>query len=167
LWGTRIGRDSQSQFVPGCIVAVATWRNLGRDAGWGPALEQLAIAAMKRGAILVNSARGGIVDEEALARALTSGALAAAALDVFADEPLSPESPLLELRNVVLSPHIGSGSISTRRRMVEIAVENLLAGLEGGAPCHTASPRPSQGTGEPGLPQAARKAGGRRTCAPR
>jgi len=90
-----------------------------------------AIAAMKPGAVLVNSARGGIVDEEALARALKSGALAGAALDVFADEPLSPESPLLELQNVVLAPHIGSGSIATRRRMAELAVRNLLAGLEG------------------------------------
>jgi len=94
-------------------------------------LDARTIATMKPGAILVNSARGGIVDEDALARAVGSGALAGAALDVFADEPLSSESPLLELQNVVLSPHIGSGSIATRRRMAELAVCNLLAGLEG------------------------------------
>jgi glyoxylate reductase len=106
-------------------------------------LDARAIATMKPGAILVNSARGGIVDEEALARALASGALAAAALDVFADEPLSPESPFLELCNVVLTPHIGSGSIATRRRMAELAVENLLAGLEGRPMPHCVNPAPS------------------------
>jgi glyoxylate reductase len=95
---------------------------------------------MKPGAILVNSARGGIVDEQALARALKSGALAGAALDVFEGEPLSPESPLLELRNVVLAPHIGSGSIATRRRMAELAVRNLLAGLEGRPLPHRVNP---------------------------
>ena len=90
-----------------------------------------AISRMKRGAILVNTARGGIVDEVALEQALASGALAAAGLDVFAEEPLDPCSPLLGCENVVLTPHIGSASVATRSRMAEIAVENLLAGLEG------------------------------------
>jgi glyoxylate reductase len=98
------------------------------------------IGRMKPGAVLVNTSRGGIVDEPALARALREGALAAAALDVFEGEPLDPASPLLELDNVVLTPHIGSASLATRRRMAALAVENLLAGLEGRPLPHCANP---------------------------
>jgi glyoxylate reductase len=89
------------------------------------------IASTRRGAILVNTARGGIVDETALAEALASGQLAAAALDVFEEEPLDPKSPLLTAPNLILAPHIGSASVATRRRMASLAVENLAAGLAG------------------------------------
>ncbi len=105
------------------------------------------IAACKPGAVLVNAARGGIVDEASLAKALTSGHLFAAALDVFADEPLDPKSPLLVAPNLVLTPHIGSASVATRHRMAALAVENLLAGLRGDPmaanAASTESPRPS------------------------
>jgi len=99
-----------------------------------------AFARMRPGAILVNTARGGIVDEGALVAALASGRLAAAALDVFETEPLEPGSPLLDAPNLVLTPHIGSASIATRTRMADLAVENLLAGLEGRPLPHCANP---------------------------
>lgn len=90
-----------------------------------------AIARMPRGVVLVNTARGGILSEDALCDALHAGHVAAAALDVFASEPLPPESRLLGAPNLTLTPHIGSASIATRARMADLAVENLLAGLEG------------------------------------
>jgi glyoxylate reductase len=96
------------------------------------------IAACKPGAVLVNAARGGIVDEDALAKALASGHLFAAALDVFAEEPLDPMSPLRRAPNLVLAPHIGSASMATRLRMAALAVENLIAGLQGDPMPHQA-----------------------------
>lgn len=100
-------------------------------AGTRGLLDGPALARMKRGAILVNTARGGIVDEAALAAALREGRLAAAGLDVFEREPVAPSNPLLRLPNVVLAPHIGSASVGTRERMARMAAENLLAGLAG------------------------------------
>ncbi|HBZ71424.1 MAG TPA: hypothetical protein DEP35_17520, partial [Deltaproteobacteria bacterium] len=81
------------------------------------------------GVRIINCARGGIVDEDALAEMLRSRRLAAAGLDVFAREPLPKTSPLLGLSNVVLTPHIGSASITTRARMIDLALANLEAGL--------------------------------------
>ena len=87
-----------------------------------------ALLQMKPTATLVNIARGGIVDEDALVDALAGGRLAAAGLDVFEGEPaVNPR--LLALRNVVLTPHIASGSLATRRAMVSLAVDNLIAAL--------------------------------------
>jgi glyoxylate reductase len=99
-----------------------------------------ALARMRPGAYLVNVARGGIVDEDALAAALASGRLAGAALDVFATEPLPPASPLFAAPHLVLTPHIGSASVRTRTRMADLAVENLLAGLRGERMPHCANP---------------------------
>ena len=89
------------------------------------------IAMMKPGAVLVNTARGGIVDEEALAGALDSGQLYAAGIDVFEQEPLTMDNPLLRHPRVVLAPHIGSATTLTRARMANIAVENAMAALRG------------------------------------
>ncbi len=91
-------------------------------------IDERALLQMKPTATLVNIARGGLVDEDALADALGNGRLAAAGLDVFEGEPaVNPR--LLALRNVVLTPHIASGSLATRRAMVSLAVDNLIAAL--------------------------------------
>lgn len=90
-----------------------------------------ALRRMKPSAILVNTARGDIVDQHALRRALHEGWIAGAALDVTSPEPLPPEDPLLEAPNLIVAPHIGSATASTRARMADIAVDNLLAGLAG------------------------------------
>ena len=100
-----------------------------------------ALARMKPGAILVNTSRGGIVDESALAEALGSGQLAAAALDVFEKEPISGHSPLLAAPNLVVAPHIGSATKTTRERMIALAIRNLQAGLAGAPLPHCANPQ--------------------------
>jgi gluconate 2-dehydrogenase len=83
---------------------------------------------MKPSATLTNIARGGIVDDAALADALRAGRIAAAGLDVFEGEP-HVHPGLLEVPNVVLTPHIASGSLATRRAMASLAVDNLIAAL--------------------------------------
>ncbi|PZP34591.1 MAG: D-glycerate dehydrogenase [Roseateles depolymerans] len=91
------------------------------------------LAQMKASATLVNVARGGIVDEQALADALRSGRLAAAGLDVFEGEP-KVNPVLLDLPNVVLTPHIASATMKTRLAMAGLAADNLIAALTGGTP---------------------------------
>lgn len=98
------------------------------------------IALMKPGAVLVNTARGGIVDEVALVAALASGRLSAAGIDVFAQEPVPAGHPLLTLPNVVLTPHIGSATAQTRARMADLATRNAIAALKGEHMPHCANP---------------------------
>jgi glyoxylate reductase len=86
---------------------------------------------MKANAILINTARGPVVDPEALFWALENHVITAAALDVTEPEPIPNDSPLLKLDNIIIAPHIASASKATRVRMAEMAVENLLAGLRG------------------------------------
>jgi glyoxylate reductase len=89
------------------------------------------LARMKATAILVNSARGELVDPDALGKALHAGAIAGAALDVTDPEPLPADHPLLEAPNLTVVPHIGSATAATRAKMADMAVDNLLAALDG------------------------------------
>lgn len=89
---------------------------------------------MKPTAYLINAARGAVVDEQALIGALEAGEIAGAALDVFEQEPVDPENPLLKMKQVTAVPHIGSATAKTREAMVMKAAENLVAGVTGGIP---------------------------------
>lgn len=116
------------------------------------------LRSMKPTAVLVNTARGPVIDQGALVRALEKGEIAAAGLDVMEEEPLPPGDPLLGAPNLVLLPHIGSASHRTRERMASLAVENCLAGLAGNRLAHCVNPRvydsplaaDRAGPGEPG-----------------
>jgi glyoxylate reductase len=89
------------------------------------------LARMKETALLVNTSRGGVVDQDALRAALIDGAIAGAALDVTDPEPLPADHPLLEAPNLLVVPHVGSATVGTRAKMAEMAVDNLLAALAG------------------------------------
>jgi gluconate 2-dehydrogenase len=122
-------------------------------------IDAAALAKMKPTATLVNIARGGIVDEIALAAALAHGRLAAAALDVYEGEPVRPE--LLALRNIVLSPHVGSATSATRRGWC-LAARNALAALGLG---RKPDGRPAPSTAKPrSRPVAAARVSPRRTA---
>ena len=92
----------------------------------GPLIGAAELAAMKRGAIIINTARGGIVDEVALADALRSGQIAAAALDVFDAEPPAPDHPLLAFEQVILTPHTAGLTREAAERMAVASVQNVL-----------------------------------------
>jgi glyoxylate reductase len=94
-------------------------------------IDAAALARMKSSAVLVNTARGPVVDQAALAEALREGTIAAAGLDVTDPEPMAPDDPLLQLDNCLVVPHIASASHATRGKMAEMAAANLLAGLRG------------------------------------
>lgn len=99
-------------------------------------IDAQSLQKMKSTAILINAARGPVVDTSALLQALREGWITAAGLDVTDPEPLPSEHPLYALSNCIITPHIGSASYNTRRRMAKIACQNVLAGLEGRALAH-------------------------------
>ncbi len=103
-------------------------------------IDAAALRRMKPTAILINTARGPIVDQAALVEALRSGVIAGAGLDVTTPEPLPADHPLAGMPNVVVLPHIGSASVATRTRMMQMAAENLLAGLAGRRLPHCVNP---------------------------
>jgi glyoxylate reductase len=98
------------------------------------------MALMKPGAILINTARGAVVDQRALYRSLKAGLLGGAGLDVTDPEPIAEDDPLVKLAKVVITPHIGSASHTSRNKMADIAAENIMAVLEGRLPRFCANP---------------------------
>jgi phosphoglycerate dehydrogenase-like enzyme len=94
------------------------------------------LALMRPQAVLVNAARGAVVDEDALAAALAAGRLKGAAVDVLAVEPPPTDHPLLARSDVLLSPHLAGSTNEARARMLAGALENLAGVLRGGAPAH-------------------------------
>jgi glyoxylate reductase len=94
-------------------------------------IDAAALKRMKPTALLINTARGGVVDQEALRAALIDGEIAGAALDVTDPEPLPADHPLLDAPNLLVVPHVGSATVRTRAKMAAMAVDNLLAALAG------------------------------------
>jgi len=121
----------RSDFVSIHVALADSTRNL---------LDAAKIATMKPGAVLINTARGGIVDERALSQALDSGHIYAAGLDVFEREPVPMDNPLLQHPRVVVVPHIGSATTLTRAKMVDRAVRNAIAALQGQPMPHCVNP---------------------------
>lgn len=113
---------SQADFI-----SVHTWLSPETSHMFG----ETQFKRMKKSAIFINAARGGIVDHQALYTALKEGRIAYAALDVTEPEPIPGDSPLLQLDNIIIVPHIASASVQTRTRMAVMAAENLIAGLRG------------------------------------
>ena len=103
-------------------------------------MNEQKLRLMKKTAYLINNSRGPVVDEKALYKALKEGWIAGAALDVFEQEPIPVDSPLLKLDNVVVAPHISSASLETRSRMAEMVAENLVAFFEGKKPPNLINP---------------------------
>lgn len=132
-WGTKVSFDElleRSDFVTLHVPYRNTTHYL---------IASAELRKMKSTAILLNTARGPVVHEQALVEALESGEIAGAGLDVFEEEPaVNPR--LLSLPNVVLAPHAGSASVATRDRMAEMAAQNLLACLEGRPPHSVVNP---------------------------
>lgn len=103
-------------------------------------ISRAQFALMKNTAVFVNTSRGPVVDQRALAEALASRRIFAAGIDVFEQEPVPPDDPLLKLDNVIVVPHIASASIPTRIRMATLAAENLVAVLQGKRPPNPVNP---------------------------
>jgi glyoxylate reductase len=113
-------------------------------------MDDAHLRMMKPGSILINTARGPVVDPDALYRALSSGPLSYAALDVTEPEPINPDSPLLTLDNIIIAPHIASASFQTRNRMAAMAAANLIAGLRGERLPNCVNPQVYEGKSEAG-----------------
>ena len=131
-----------ARYAQGHGIELVDLKTLFRDADFvsvnaplAPETEKLVnrahLALMKRSAFLINTARGGLVDEAALYEALAAGRIAGAGLDVFEVEPLPANSPLRQLENVLLSPHCAGGSIEAVVAMANRCVDNILAIRDG------------------------------------
>ena len=122
---------AESDFVCLCLPLTGATQNL---------IGARELALMKPSAILVNISRGRVLDEAALLQALAERRIRGAGLDVFVQEPLALDSPLLQLDNLVVTPHIGSATLETREAMARCAVDNLLAALAGERPANLVNP---------------------------
>jgi glyoxylate reductase len=132
----RVERELEARFLPlGALLAEVDVLSLHcpLTIETHHLINAAALGRMKQGAFLVNTTRGPVVDEVALAASLRSGHLAGAGLDVYEHEPRIHPG-LLELDNVVLMPHIGSATVETREAMAMLAVDNVLAVLRGEPP---------------------------------
>ena len=89
------------------------------------------LSRMKQSAILINTARGGLVDEQALTNALNAGVIAGALLDVCSTEPIGADNPLLSAKNCVLTPHVAWATVEARQRLMQATAENVAAFLQG------------------------------------
>ena len=125
----------QSDFVMVSCALTAETRHL---------IGERELGLMKPTAVLVNIARGPIVDQRALYRALVDRKIWAAGLDVFEVEPVPMDEPLLKLDNVVVPPHLGSASTATRIKMATMAAENCLAGVSGRVPPNVVNPEAAE-----------------------
>jgi phosphoglycerate dehydrogenase-like enzyme len=115
--------------------------NVGLNASTYHMIGEEQLALMKGGSFIVNTSRGGVIDEDALYRAITSGHIAGAALDVFEQEPVSLDNPLLKLPDkVLLTPHMAGVSDAAKQAMLELATDNLLAVLQGHRPKFVTNP---------------------------
>jgi len=103
-------------------------------------ISKAELEMMKEDSILVNTSRGKVIDEDALYTALQEGHIGGAGLDVFREEPISKDSPLLDLHSVVITPHIGSASKNTRDTMSRMCADNLIAALDGNRPPNIVNP---------------------------
>jgi glyoxylate reductase len=109
-------------------------------------IDDRALARMRESAILINTSRGGVVDQDALARALHAGQIAGAGLDVTDPEPLPGDHPLLRAPHLIVLPHVGSATVAAREAMTALAVQNVLAALDGDPMPHAVSVAQPAGT---------------------
>jgi len=112
----------------------------GRSPGQGPFLDAELLGLLKPGALLVNTARGNLIDQAALARLLHEGRIGGAAVDVYSPEPPRPDDPILTAPNVLATPHMAAWNAQLRKEMAEMAFANLWTMLTGGVPDHLVNP---------------------------
>jgi D-3-phosphoglycerate dehydrogenase / 2-oxoglutarate reductase len=151
-WGTRlIGTDLRAEAIPEGVEGVdlatllrtadiVTLHLPGRGVGEGPLLDSERLESLKPGALLVNTARGNLVDQAALARLLAGGRIAGAAVDVYSPEPPPPDDPLLRAPNVIATPHMAAWNARLRKEMATMAFRNLWTMLSGGLPRDLVNP---------------------------
>ena len=137
-------RDLKLHYVPDLRALLAEVDFISIHLPLTPSTQHLIgaeeFAAMKPTAVLVNTSRGGVVDQRALFDALSSSRIFSAGVDVTEIEPIPPDDPLLTLSNLVIAPHIASASYKTRKKMALMAAENLLAGIRGELPPNCVNP---------------------------